>query len=376
MNNIIFKSEKESARFNMNILRASMESLNLRELGQSIIENQIDLTILRIPCENLPQISKLETLGFSYFQTDTLVYYYVNFDNYTPLELRNKDLSFIQAVSGDAPLLGSLVDQIFPGYTNHYNTNPFIEKHNILEGYKEWVIDFIEKENKYVFLVNKGNKTIGFATCTVENGEAEGVLYGVLPEAAGGGVYSDIIRYTQSFMKDMGIGKMKVSTQVQNYAVQKVWSREGFFMMKSYATIHINSLLNYSRIPNINFDIFITDDDIKNYGTLSGDINPVHFDDEFAKKLGFLQRISHGLIANAEMSKYFGMEFPGNGTLFMSYYYKFLKPLYPNQNYKVVITVPYFDEVKNIYKCLVKIYDGQNELCLLSYNDLIKKQPA
>ena len=373
MSTVIFKSEKESERFKMNILRVSMDSLNLKELNTAIVEQNIDITILRIPSENLDQISKLETLGYHYFQTDTLVYYYVNFDNYAPNELKNKDLTFPIATSKNKEELSKLVDLIFPGYTNHYNSNPFIEKENILEGYKEWVLDFIENENKRVFLVNKNDKTIGFATCSIENGEAEGVLYGVLPEAAGGGVYSDIIRFTQNYMKNLGLKTMKVSTQVQNYAVQKVWSREGFFMMKSYATIHINSLLSYSHFPEMKFEIFITDDDVENFGNISGDINPVHFDDDFAQKIGFSQRIAHGLIANSEMSKYFGMDFPGNGTLFMSYYYKFLKPLYPNHKYNVAVTVPYFIESKNIFKCLVKIYDNENNLCLFSYNDLIKK---
>ncbi|OYU81333.1 MAG: hypothetical protein CFE23_04355 [Flavobacterium sp. BFFFF1] len=373
MNDFILRSQKESARFNMNILRIGMQSINIRELGNALISNDTDIAILRIPCEKLSQISKLSLLGFTYFQADTLVYYHTDLSKYEPKELVNKDLEFVRAVKDDASLLGALVERIFPGYTNHYNSNPFIEKQNILEGYKEWVVDFITQDDKRVFLVNRNGTTIGFATCAIEGSESEGVLYGVLPEASGGGVYSDIIRFTQAYMKNLGIGKMKVSTQVQNYAVQKVWSREGFFMTESFATIHINSLLNYSRLPKIAFSIFITDEDIKNYGNLSGDINPVHFDDLFAQKLGFTQRISHGLIANAEMSKYFGTEFPGNGTLFMSYYYKFLKPLYPNRHYKVTISTPYFDEEKHIYICLVKILDADDNLCLLSYNDLIKK---
>lgn len=373
MESTIIKSEKESARFNMNILRVNMEALDTKELNKEILNNNADLTILRIPCENLAQISKLELLGFPFYQTDTLVYYYTDFEKYEPLELKNKDLNFTQATVHDKEKIGNMVDTIFPGYTNHYNTNPYIDKKNILEGYKEWVLDYIGNENKFVFIINRDENAIGFATCSLENGEAEGVLYGVMPAAAGDGVYSDIIRYTQTFFKNLGIKTMKVSTQVQNYAVQKVWSREGFFMRKSFATIHINSLLNYSHISKINFEIFITDDDIKNFGMISGDLNPIHFDDEFAAKFGFHQRIAHGLIANSEMSKYFGMEFPGNGTLFMAYYYKFLMPLYPNEKYDVVITVPFFDKIRNIYKCLVKIYDKDGKLCLFAYNDLIKK---
>jgi len=357
----------------MNILRARMDDLDIKALGREILEQNADITFLRIPCENLPQIPKLTQLGYPYYQTDTLVYYYVDFDKYQPQPLRNSDLEFVPARQDDADLLGGLVERIFPGYTNHYNTNPFIEKQNILEGYKEWVIDFIGQQDKFVFLVNRSGESIGFATCSVADGEAEGVLYGVLPEASGGGVYSDIIRYTQAFMKERGINRMKVSTQVQNYAVQKVWSREGFHLAKSYATLHINSLLQYTLLRPIEFDMTISDDDVRRCEALSGDSNPVHFIDEYAQKLGFRRRISHGLIANSEMSKYFGMDFPGNGTLFMSYYYKFLRPLYTDEKYRVRITTPFFDASRNIYLCLVRIFDSEGNVCLLSYNDLIKK---
>jgi hypothetical protein len=373
MMNQFFKSEKESSRFNMNILRVKMEDINVKELNEHILAENVDLTILRIPCEKGDQISKLQILGYPYFQADTLVYYYVDFNIYIPSEIKNKDLVFNLATNSDKGDISGLVDMIFPGYTNHYNSNPYIDKQNIIEGYKEWVLDFIEKENKYVFLVKKNNKNIGFATCSVEDSEAEGVLYGVLPEAAGGGVYSDLIRFTQNYMKNLEINVMKVSTQVQNYAVQKVWGREGFVLLKSYSTIHINSFLKYSCLPIRNFEINISEDSIEKYGELSGDINPVHFDNNFAKKQGFPSRIAHGLIANAELSKYFGMDFPGNGTLFLSYYYKFIRPLYPNKKYKVIISVPFYNKVKNLYLCLAKIYDNEDNLCLLSYNDLIKK---
>jgi hypothetical protein len=247
MASTIFKSEKESDRFQMNIVRASMDELDVDALAKSIDAFQADLTILRIPCENVSQIAMLQSLPYAFFQTDTLVYYYVDFDVYTPKALKNADLSFVEAIPADKEILAHLVDEIFPGYTNHYNSNPHINKQHILEGYKEWVLDFVGAENKFVFLVKKNDAVVGFATCTKDGDEAEGVLYGVLPNAAGGGVYSDIIRFTQQYMKDLGVNTMKVSTQVQNYAVQKVWSREGFYMKKSFATLHINSLLGQAK---------------------------------------------------------------------------------------------------------------------------------
>src|SRR3546814_5792516 len=57
-----------------------------------------------------------------------------------------------------------------------------------------------------------------------------------LPEHAGGGLYGDLIRYTQARFRALGYRRMKVSTQVWNLAVQKVWSREGFSLVQAYDT--------------------------------------------------------------------------------------------------------------------------------------------
>lgn len=371
-NKIIF-SDIESKRFKMNIARSKMEDIQIKDLSNFISEHKIDVTILRIPTEKIEQASKLEQLGFPFIQADTLVYYKADLTKYQNQALKNGDLDFVLATMEDVEDISPLIASIFPGYTNHYNANPFIDIQNVLLGYNEWVVDFIDANDKFVFLVRRDGKNIGFASCSIIEGVAEGVLYGVLPEASGGGVYSDIIRYTQDFFQKRGAKEMRVSTQVQNYGVQKVWSREGFYLFESFATFHINSLLNYTIYENKSFDINFSELDIHRAGKLSGDWNSVHFDDEFAKTLGFEKRITHGLLVNAMISRYFGTIYPGEGTLFMSYKYKFQKPIYPDRKYLAAITVPYHDKVKGIYLCVIKVLDEKENVCLLSYNYLLKK---
>jgi hypothetical protein len=373
MGNTINFSEIESKRFNLNIARSKMIDIQIKEISNFVNKNYIDIVILRIPTEKIEQASKLMQLGYPYYQTDTLVYYKVDFTVYHAKELKNNDLQFVLATINDVEHISKLIDVIFPGYTNHYNSNPLINIENVIEGYKEWVINYIDRKDKFVFLVRKNGKYIGFASCSINDGIAEGILYGVLPEVSGGGIYSDIIRYTQMFFIQKGAGSMKVSTQVQNYAVQKVWSREGFFLFESFATIHINAMLNYSIVEKKQFDIFFSTSDINLAGELSGDWNPVHFNDVLAKKMGFDKRITHGLLSNAALSKYFGTVFPGNGTLFMGYTYKFIKPIYPEEKYTVNVTVPMMDKNREYYLCVIKVFDKQNNLCLISYNQLIKR---
>lgn len=367
-----FKSEEESKRFKMNIVRGKSDSINLKEIQSQIISQNTDVLFLRIPSVKSEQIQNLSKLGYEFYQTDTLVYYISDFEKYSPKELKNFDLKFKKATKDDKHVLKQMVHEIFMGYTNHYFSNQFLDKKGILEGYTEWVVSFIDDHTKEVFLVYRNDIPVAFATCSLEDNIAEGVLYGVMPDNAGGGVYSDIIRYTQKYYLDKGVTKMKVSTQVQNYAVQKVWIREGFYMNESYSTIHINSLLSFSKFPVKEYKFEVTEELISNYANVSKDFNVIHFDDDEARKCGFEGKISHGLLACGEISRILGTDYPGKGTVFMNYKNIFLVPLYPNKEYKFVLSTPFHND-KGIFLCLVKVYDSQENLVMLSYNQLINK---
>jgi len=372
-------SNKESNRFKMNIYRGNFESLNkenIKYIKNKILTQNIDSVILRIPTEELSNITAIESMGFPYIVTDTLVYYEVDFNKYDIKVLKNKDLEFIKIDDNNKSKLNLLIENIFLGYSNHYNSNPYFNKKDIVEGYKEWATGLIDERNgKLGWLVKKDNNTLGFATCTFNkvNNISEGVLYGVESFASGGGVYSDIIRFTQKYFKKIGITKMKVSTQIQNYAVQKVWVREGFTLKQSYNTIHINSLLDYSVLQKKSIEIYVTKEDINNYGKISGDMNDIHFDENYAKTIGLKGRIAHGLIPNAILSKFYGTTFPGKGTFFLSYKYNFYRPIYPDVKYKAEISFPFYNDRNKKYFSVVKILDINKNICLISYNDLIQK---
>ena len=71
----------------------------------------------------------------------------------------------------------------------------------------------------------------------------------------------------------------------------------------------------------------ITDDDIQKFGDLSGDYNPLHFNETWAKKTMFGSRIAHGLLTASFISTAIGMHLPGPGTIYMSQSMRFLKPV-------------------------------------------------
>src|SRR6185312_274665 len=58
--------------------------------------------------------------------------------------------------------------------------------------------------------------------------------------------------------------------------------------------------------------------DIQLFGEATGDMNPVHFDEEFARKTVFRGRVAHGALSIGCISALLGTELPGNGSIFLS----------------------------------------------------------
>jgi acyl dehydratase/GNAT superfamily N-acetyltransferase len=366
-------SEKESKRFGKRIFRYSTDEFKSSDLKNKLIGNDVDVLILRIPSSNINDHFKLKNTGFPYLHADTLVHYQVSLRRHDINDTRN-NIELVAITDGNRDELKKLIPIIFDGYKNHYYSNPIFEPDKIKEGYIEWADSYVDSDNKISWLVKIDGQIAGFATCSFdeESKECEGVLYGVLPDFSGRGVYSDIIRMTQSYFKDNGYLNMWVSTQIQNYAVQKVWLREGYFLKKSYETYHINSLLDSSITEVKSFSFNISISDLDEFAKFSGDKNKLHFSDSYAQKVGFSGRISHGMIIQSYLSKYFGMDYPGEGTIFMNNQNVFLAPIYPNNEYKVVINTLSINK-NGVIDVLAKVIDVDEKTCLLSYNTLMNK---
>lgn len=71
----------------------------------------------------------------------------------------------------------------------------------------------------------------------------------------------------------------------------------------------------------------IAEEDIQKFGELSGDFNPVHFDEEWAKQTIFKSRIAHGLLSATYISTAIGMHLPGPGTIYLGQNLSFRRPV-------------------------------------------------
>ena len=71
----------------------------------------------------------------------------------------------------------------------------------------------------------------------------------------------------------------------------------------------------------------VTEADIAAFAGVSGDTNPVHLNEEYAKNTMFRGRIAHGMLSAAFISTVFGTKLPGPGCIYVSQSLKFKAPV-------------------------------------------------
>jgi phosphate acetyltransferase len=71
----------------------------------------------------------------------------------------------------------------------------------------------------------------------------------------------------------------------------------------------------------------LTLDDIKLFAIMSGDVNPAHLDEDFAKSTRFHEIVAHGMWGGSLISTVLGTEMPGAGTIYLGQTLRFRAPV-------------------------------------------------
>ncbi len=94
------------------------------------------------------------------------------------------------------------------------------------------------------------------------------------------------------------------------------------------------------------FSKTVTDADIVLFAGVTGDTNPVHLDEEFAKATLFKGRVAHGMLTAGFISTVFGTKLPGPGCIYLSQNLKFKAPVRIGDTVKARVTVSAIDRDK------------------------------
>lgn len=87
----------------------------------------------------------------------------------------------------------------------------------------------------------------------------------------------------------------------------------------TYAEISLGQTASYTRQ--------VGEQDLQLFAVVSGDVNPVHLDADFAATTVFGERIAHGMLTGAFISAALAMELPGPGTIYLSQSLRFRLPV-------------------------------------------------
>lgn len=83
----------------------------------------------------------------------------------------------------------------------------------------------------------------------------------------------------------------------------------------------------------------LTPKDIQLFAIMSGDISPIHVDEEYAKSDMFQKIIAHGMWGGALISALLGTQMPGPGAIYLGQTLRFKRPVAPGDTIRVSATV-------------------------------------
>lgn len=88
--------------------------------------------------------------------------------------------------------------------------------------------------------------------------------------------------------------------------------------------------------------------DIQAFADVTGDHNPVHVDDTFAKTTRFGRTIAHGMLTASLISAVLATKLPGEGSVYLGQTLQFLAPVFPGDEITARVTVKEIREDKPI----------------------------
>ena len=112
--------------------------------------------------------------------------------------------------------------------------------------------------------------------------------------------------------------------------------------------------------------IEITRDLVDSYASLTGDRNPIHLNEDYAKRSSFGKCIAHGMLLSSFFSTVIASEYPGEGSIYLTQDIKFIKPCFVGE--WITVKIELIQEIKKlnstIYNLSTQILNIENEILI------------
>jgi len=113
-----------------------------------------------------------------------------------------------------------------------------------------------------------------------------------------------------------------------------------------------------------NFEVTVTKDMMESFRIITGDVNPLHTDESFAKGKGYPDTVVYGMLTSSFLSTLAGVYLPGENSLIREVEVKMKKPVFAGDVLKVTGEVTEVNADFNIFVMKVSIVNQNGDKVL------------
>jgi GNAT superfamily N-acetyltransferase len=238
-------SEPDTARFSRPIARITVGddladvSAIADEIANLMTAMQPELAVVRWPARLSALGARLVDRRLGVVPAETLMYW----ESSLPVEALSASIA-VDSLSADpryATMLPRLVRDVFDGYHSHYSASPELDPGAALDGYVEWAVRTASANPHDTFVAHDDGRLLAFATTAklTDGTTVEVELAGTRPREQRRGVYRSLLNGVMVAAGAQGAGRLIISTQAANAAVQRSWVRLGLRPFAAYTTVHL-----------------------------------------------------------------------------------------------------------------------------------------
>lgn len=239
-------SELDSHRFGLRIARCRLDApINDSGLArQTLRAMNVDVLVLRVRSGDVSTPRELARGGGKLIYADSLVYYSI-VPSHSERRNLESGVSIRRTTAGDATVIGELARAAFSRYPSHYAANPLLaSRGDVGAGYAEWAMSHVLDSDVLLpaWVAEHDGAVVGFVTVkqSADRKDAEILLNAVHRDFQSRGLYTSLLFEILRVLHEDGVRLLRVSTQLSNIRVQRVWSRLGMTLERAYDTYHLN----------------------------------------------------------------------------------------------------------------------------------------
>ncbi len=117
-----------------------------------------------------------------------------------------------------------------------------------------------------------------------------------------------------------------------------------------------------------------TEDDLLLYADVTGDTNPLHMDEDYARAGRFGQRIVHGMLVAGLISTVLGTKLPGPGVIYATQSLQFIYPVFIGDTVTATVTIATYDRVHGHIRLTTTCHNQQQQAVLAGEALMVYRQ--